>query len=112
MTEGRLVAAAAPVGRHCAALRREQLSSDQMEVVKTAWQILWDSRKVIKSGCTARLGSVPKLQCSWEGPYKAMTWINDVVYWIQWHPRARMMVVHFDTLSPYLGASSLEEGAM
>jgi hypothetical protein len=41
-----------------------------------------------------------------------MTWINDVVYWIQRHPRARMMVVHFDKLSPYLGASSLEEGAM
>jgi hypothetical protein len=27
-----------------------------------------------------RKGKSPKLQSSWEGPYKVVTWINDVVY--------------------------------
>jgi hypothetical protein len=42
----------------------------------------------------------PKLQSSWEGPYKVITRINDVVYRIQRHPTAKMTVVHFDRLAP------------
>jgi hypothetical protein len=38
-------------------------------------------------------------------PYKVITWINDVVYWIQHHPWAKMMIVHLVRLVPYLGAA-------
>jgi hypothetical protein len=31
-----------------------------------------------------------KLHSSWEGLYKAITWINDMVYQIQQHPRSKM----------------------
>jgi hypothetical protein len=50
-------------------------------------------------------GKSPKLQSSWEGPYKVVTWINDVVYRIQKNPRSRMMVVHLDRLATYQGAA-------
>jgi hypothetical protein len=45
-----------------------------------------------------------KLQSFWEGPY-IVTRINDVVYWVQRNPRAKMMVVHLDRLAPCLGAT-------
>jgi hypothetical protein len=47
---------------------------------------------------------LPKLQSSWEGLYKVVTWINDVVYRIQRNPRLRLMVVHVDWLAPPEGA--------
>jgi hypothetical protein len=47
----------------------------------------------------------PRQQACWEGPYIIITWINYVIYRIQRHPRANMMVVHLDRLAPYLGAS-------
>ncbi|KDR09269.1 hypothetical protein L798_00935, partial [Zootermopsis nevadensis] len=50
---------------------------------------------------TRTKGKSPKLQTSWEGPYRVVTRINDVVYRIQRHTRARMMVVHLDRLAPY-----------
>jgi hypothetical protein len=34
-----------------------------------------------------------------------ITQINDVIYWIQRHPRAKMMVAHLDGLVQYLGAT-------
>jgi hypothetical protein len=45
----------------------------------------------------------PKLQTCWEGPY-IITRIN-VIYWIQWHPRAKIMVIHLERLAPYMGAT-------
>jgi hypothetical protein len=50
-------------------------------------------------------GKSPKLQSSWQGPYKVVTWINDVVYRIQRNPRSKMMVVHLDRLAPYHGTA-------
>jgi hypothetical protein len=50
-------------------------------------------------------GKSPKLQSSWEGPYKVVKRINDVVYRIQRNPRSRMMVVHLDRLATYQGAA-------
>jgi hypothetical protein len=53
----------------------------------------------------------PKLQSSWDGPYKIIARINDVVYRIQKTPRSRM-VVHLDRLATYHGvarASILQE---
>jgi len=54
---------------------------------------------------TRKRGKSPKLQSCWEGPYNVITRINDVVYRIQRHPRAKMMVVHPNRLAPYLGAT-------
>jgi hypothetical protein len=50
-------------------------------------------------------GKSSKLQSLWEGPYKVVTWINDVVYGIQKNLRLRMMVVYLDQLVPYQGAT-------
>jgi hypothetical protein len=43
-----------------------------------------------------RKREITKTSSLWEGPYKIVTWINDVVYKIQKNPRTRMMVVHLD----------------
>ena len=47
--------------------------------------------------CPIRRGKSPKL--------KTCTRINDVVYRVQRHPRAKMLVVLLDRLEPYLGAT-------
>jgi hypothetical protein len=44
-------------------------------------------------------------KASWEGPYKVVTRINDVVYRIQLNLRSRMLVVHLDKLAPYHGVA-------
>jgi hypothetical protein len=43
-------------------------------------------------------GKSPKLQSSWEGLYRLVTWINNVVYRIQRNPRLKMMMVHLNQL--------------
>jgi hypothetical protein len=53
---------------------------------------------------TSTKGKSPKLQSSWEGPYKVVIRISDVVYRIQKNPRSGMMVVHLDRLATYQGA--------
>jgi hypothetical protein len=57
---------------------------------------------------TRRTEKLPKLQTCWEGPYLIITRINYVIYQIQHHSRAKMMVVHLDRLAPYLGANRVE----
>jgi hypothetical protein len=37
------------------------------------------------------------------------TWIN-VIYQIQWHPRAKKMVIHLDGLAPFQVALKREQG--
>jgi hypothetical protein len=54
---------------------------------------------------TRTKGKSPKLQSSWEVPYKVVTQINDVVYRIHNNPRLRMMVVHLDWLATYQGVA-------
>jgi hypothetical protein len=54
---------------------------------------------------TRTKGKSPKLQSSWDGPYKIVTRINDVVYRIQGNSRSRMMVVQLDRLASYQGAA-------
>ncbi|KAJ8952347.1 hypothetical protein NQ318_017241 [Aromia moschata] len=53
-------------------------------------------------------GRCPKLQKSWEGPYKIIKRLKDVVYMIQRGPRAKMKVVHLDRLAPYSRANEEE----
>jgi hypothetical protein len=62
---------------------------------------------------TRTKGKSPKLQSSWDGPYKVVTRIN-AVYKIQRNPRSRM-VVHLDRLAStkeLLGTSSPKNGRM
>jgi hypothetical protein len=54
---------------------------------------------------TCTKGKSPKLQSWWEGPYKVVTRINDVLYRIQKNLRSRRMVVHLDHLETYKGAA-------
>jgi hypothetical protein len=49
-----------------------------------------------------------ELHSSWEGPYKAVTQINDVVYMNQRNPRSRMMAIYLDRLTSYQGAAQDE----
>lgn len=48
-------------------------------------------------------GLCPKLQTSWEGPYKVIKRLNDVVYRIHscTQRRSKMKVVHLERLAPY-----------
>jgi hypothetical protein len=50
-------------------------------------------------------GKSPKRQTSWEGPYKIVTQINDVVYRIHKNLRLKMMLVHLGRLAPHQGAT-------
>uniref|UniRef100_H3AH72 Gypsy retrotransposon integrase-like protein 1 n=1 Tax=Latimeria chalumnae TaxID=7897 RepID=H3AH72_LATCH len=48
-----------------------------------------------------RKGRSPKLSRAWEGPYKVLHRITDVVYWIQYGPRTKPKVIHRDRLWKY-----------
>jgi hypothetical protein len=54
---------------------------------------------------TRTKGKSPKLQTSWEGPYKVFTRINDVVYRIERNPRCRLMVANLERLASYQGTA-------
>jgi hypothetical protein len=51
----------------------------------------------------------PKLQTSWEVPYKVVTKINGVVYKIQRNSRLRLILVNLDQLPPYYGTAREEQ---
>lgn len=48
-------------------------------------------------------GKSPKLQSDWEGPFKVIKKLNDVVYRIQKNAKAKMKVVHIDRMAIYNG---------
>lgn len=50
-----------------------------------------------------KIGLSPKLQTHWDGPYRIIKRLNDVVYRIQKHnsPRSKMKVVHLERLAKY-----------
>jgi hypothetical protein len=50
-----------------------------------------------------KIGISPKLSRSWEGPYIVLNRLSDVTYRIKGGLRAKMKIVHFDHLKPYLG---------
>jgi hypothetical protein len=54
---------------------------------------------------TRKKGTSLNMQSRWEGPYNVFTRINDVVYRIQRHHRANIMVVHLNRLAQCLGAT-------
>lgn len=50
----------------------------------------------------------PKLQSSWEGTYRLVIWMNDVLYRIQRKSRTKMTLVHLVLLEPYQGTTQDE----
>jgi hypothetical protein len=60
---------------------------------------------------TRTKGKSPKLQSSWEGPYKIVTRINDVVYKIQRYPRWWYTQTDRHHIRESLDTSGLKEGA-
>jgi hypothetical protein len=93
---------------HSFAQRNLKLASDRM---RTRYDKLANSAsyqegdRVWLYRPTRTKGKSPKHQSSWEGPYKIVIRINDVVYRIQRNSRSRMMVVHLDRLASYEGAA-------
>jgi hypothetical protein len=76
-----------------------------------SWPTQLVFKRAIERGCTTLPGreeSHPKLQTCWEGPYLIITWISNVIYRIQQHPTAKMMIIHLERLAPYLGATQGE----
>jgi hypothetical protein len=82
----------------------------------TAQPMSQDSSKVTKSGChlTWSRGKSPELQPSWEGPYKVITWSNDVVCSIQWHPWEKRMAIELNcnVSRRYLGRAAMRRGGI
>ena len=53
-----------------------------------------------------------KLYCPWQGPFKILEIINDVMYKIQWmDPTHKKIVVHFNRLKPYRQRTVIQEDA-
>ena len=52
-----------------------------------------------------KIGKCPKLQKCWECPYIIINQINNIIYRIKWHSRAKMTVIHLDRLAPYMEAT-------
>jgi hypothetical protein len=48
---------------------------------------------------------IAKFQSSWEGPFKVVTRLNDMVYRIQKNSRSRMILVYLVRLATYHGAA-------
>jgi hypothetical protein len=93
----------------------EKMVSNRIKTHHCQLAISGDSRKETELGCTAwpsPLGRSPKLQPSWAGPCRVTTQIDDPVYKIQLHPKAKIMVVCLDILSSYLGATWKPSSAM
>jgi hypothetical protein len=71
------------------------------------WPRVWATTRVTMCVCwpTHMKEKSPKLQSPWEGPYRVVMRINDVVYRIQLDPRSRMMLVNLDRPSCYQGTT-------
>jgi hypothetical protein len=80
-------------------LARDRMKTRYDKLANSAGYQEGDKVWLYRPTCTK--GKSPKLQSSWEGPYKVVNRINDVVYRIQKNPRSRMMVVHLDRLATY-----------
>ncbi|KAL1464034.1 hypothetical protein WDU94_003718 [Cyamophila willieti] len=82
-----------------------KLSSDRM---KTRYDLLANSKGFHPDDLVwfynpkRQKGRCPKLQKNWEGPYKVITRLNDVLYRIRKGNRGKFKVVHLDRLAPYL----------
>ena len=62
-----------------------------------------EGRLVLLYNPTKKKGLYPKLPASWDGAYKIVKRLNDVVYRIQYtgSPRTKMKVVHIERLAKH-----------
>jgi RNase H-like domain found in reverse transcriptase/Reverse transcriptase (RNA-dependent DNA polymerase)/Integrase zinc binding domain/Integrase core domain/gag-polyprotein putative aspartyl protease len=96
---------------HNAARDRLRLESDRM---KTRYDVRANSAGfqagdyVWLYNPARKIGRSPKLQRNWEGPYRVITRLNDVVYRIQRSVRSKAKIVHLDRLTPYQGDATVD----
>jgi hypothetical protein len=91
---------------HNVARARMQIRSDRQKRnydLKAQRRIYEKGEAVWLHNPARKVGISPKLTRAWEGPYLVIHRLSDVTYRIQRSPRAKMKVVHFDRLKPYLG---------
>ena len=62
-----------------------------------------EGQRVLLYNPKRKKGVCPKLPTNWDGPYKVIKRLNDVVYRIQKHssPKSKMKVVHVERLTRY-----------
>jgi hypothetical protein len=69
-------------------------------------KVATDGMKYPYNCLTWTRGKSPKPQSSWEGSSNIVTRVNDIAFWIQHHPRAKMVLVvvmvHLNRLTPCL----------
>ncbi|KMQ82837.1 integrase core domain protein [Lasius niger] len=91
---------------HAIARERIRISSEKMKTrydVKATKREFQEGDRVWFWNPKRRKGLSPKLQTSWEGPYKVIKKLSDVVIRIQKSPSSKPKVVHYDRLAPYYG---------
>lgn len=54
-----------------------------------------------------KVGLSPKLQSYWDGPYRVITSISDLVYRVQKSPNSKPRVVHYNRLKPFHGETDV-----
>ncbi|UYV77341.1 hypothetical protein LAZ67_15000553 [Cordylochernes scorpioides] len=88
---------------------RENLhfSSEKMKDrynVKTSHKTFKEGEMVWLHNPQRKKGLSPKLQYQWEGPYKIIKCLNDVIYRIQKTRTSKPKVVHYNRLAPLRGS--------
>ncbi|UYV77866.1 K02A2.6-like [Cordylochernes scorpioides] len=88
---------------------REKLhfSSEKMKDrynVKTSHKTFKEGEMVWLHNPQRKKGLSPKLQYQWEGPYKIIKCLNDVIYRIQKTRTSKPKVVHYNRLAPFRGS--------
>ncbi|UYV84885.1 K02A2.6-like, partial [Cordylochernes scorpioides] len=88
---------------------REKLhfSSEKMKDrynVKTSHKTFKEGEMVWLHNPQRKKGLSPKLQYQWEGPYKIIKCLNDVIYRIQKTRTSKPKVVHYNRLEPFRGS--------
>ncbi|UYV78634.1 K02A2.6-like, partial [Cordylochernes scorpioides] len=91
---------------HQWAREKLHLSSEKMKDrynVKTSHNTFKEGEMVWLHNSQRKKGLSPKLQYQWEGPYKIIKRLNDVIYRIQKTPTSKPKVVHYNRLAPFRG---------
>ncbi|UYV64569.1 hypothetical protein LAZ67_3001200, partial [Cordylochernes scorpioides] len=83
------------------------LSSEKMKDrynVKTSNKTFKEGEMVWLHDPRRKKGLSPKLQYQWEGPFKIIKCLNDVIYRFQKTPTSKPKVLHYNRLAPFRGS--------
>ncbi|UYV71059.1 K02A2.6-like [Cordylochernes scorpioides] len=92
---------------HQWAREKIHFSSEKMKDsynVKTSHKTFKEGEMVWLHNPQRKKGLSPKLQYQWEGPYKIIKCLNDVIYQIQKTRTSKLKVVHYNRLAPFRGS--------